>query len=171
MTWYNTDCAYGTVTYFSRILFRHKPTEQLPAHAKQTLTFTLCPGKFSLQITITCKYYKKENIQTHSKLVNQLMQRTDAKNDIIEWTLSIGKKCQKNSAGWGKPFLHSHVPEDLAPGISEFSLVCNKDLETPSDTQPQVLNHYLCSLLPATTLSRLVQTRAAALKNYAHLLL
>lgn len=33
------------------------------------------PGKFPLQTTITCKYYKRETIQTHSKLLNQLMQR------------------------------------------------------------------------------------------------
>lgn len=34
-------------------------------------------------------------------------------------------------------------PKDLAPGISEFSLVYDKDLETLSDAQPQVLNLYL----------------------------
>lgn len=33
------------------------------------------PGKLPLQITITCKYYKRENIQTCSKLVYQLMQK------------------------------------------------------------------------------------------------
>lgn len=33
------------------------------------------PGKLPLQITITCKYYKRVNIQTCSKLVNQLMQK------------------------------------------------------------------------------------------------
>lgn len=121
------------------------------------------PGKFPLQITIPCKYYKRENMQTHSNLVNQLMQRHWSQ-ECHYWTdTEIGKKCQKSSGGWGKPFLHSHLPKDL--GSSEFSLVCNKD------TQPQVLNHYLCSLLPATTLSSLVQTRAAALKNYVHLLL
>lgn len=60
-------------------------------------------------------------------------------SDTIELTLSIGKKCQHSSRGWGKSFPHSH----LTPGISEFSLVYNNNLETTSDAQPQALNHYL----------------------------
>lgn len=45
-------------------------------HMPNTPSLSCCiPDRFPLQITITCKYYKRENIQTCSKLVNQLMQR------------------------------------------------------------------------------------------------
>lgn len=40
-----TDC--GTVTSFSRVLFKHKSTEQPPAHAKQSPTFMPHPWQFS----------------------------------------------------------------------------------------------------------------------------
>lgn len=79
------------------------------------------PGKLPLQITITCKYYKGENIYTRSKLVKQLKQRYWSR-EWHYWTYTkYGQEVSTELQGLGKTLPTSTSPR--RPSSRDFRIL------------------------------------------------